>query len=84
MSCAARVAFLAWSGSSSGAFQNAMMQSPIYLSMVPCASVMISLIGEVKLFIRCVSSCGVSPSDIVVKPRMSQNITVSVLASPPR
>ena len=32
---AARTAFLAWSGSSSGAFQNAMMQSPMYLSIVP-------------------------------------------------
>jgi hypothetical protein len=45
---AAAQASSAWSGSSSGAFQNAMMQSPMYLSIVPRRAIMISLIGVSK------------------------------------
>ena len=45
MANAERTPFIACSGSSSGAFQNAMMQSPIYLSIVPLRSRMTLVIG---------------------------------------
>ena len=83
MSWAAATAFLAWSGSSSGAFQNAMMQSPIYLSIVPLCSVMISVIGDRNSLMKCVSVWASMPSDEVVKPRMSQNMIVMTRISPP-
>ena len=71
--------------SSSGAFQNAIMQSPIYLSIVPLHS-KTSLVRLVsKILIISVSFSGVSfrASDIVVKPLTSQNMIVIFLLSPP-
>ena len=44
---AASQAFASWAGSSSGAFQNAMMASPMYLSIVPLRSTM-ALVSGVK------------------------------------
>ena len=49
----------AWSASSSGAFQNAMIASPMYLSMVPRSSRMMSVIGVRKRLMKRVSSCGI-------------------------
>ena len=66
-------------GRSTGAPQNAMTQSPMYLSMVPRLERMMSVS---RLNTEFSSSCnwvGSIFSDILVKPRMSQNITVSSL-----
>ena len=46
--------------SSSGAFQNAMMASPMYLSIVPLRSMMALVNGVRKLFISLVRPCGSS------------------------
>ena len=67
-----------------GAFQNAMMQSPIYLSMVPVVEEDDGHRGEEAIdepgqTLRVVFS----PSAIVVKPRISQNLKVIPRASPP-
>ena len=45
MRSAASQAFASWSASSSGAFQNAMMASPMYLSIVPLRSTMAFVSG---------------------------------------
>ncbi len=67
-----------------GAFQKAMMQSPIYLSSVPRCSLMITFVSGVRVeLIRCVSSWGFSFSAILVKSRISENITDSTRSSPP-
>ena len=84
MASAERQAFLACSGSSKGAFQNAMMQSPIYLSMVPLPSRMMSVIGVRNLLMNRVSSSASNFSEIVVKSRISQNSIVMGFISPPR
>ena len=56
--------------SSSGAFQNAMMQSPMYLSMVPLRSRIRSDIGVRKRLIRLVSPWGapLNSSEMPVNP----------------
>ena len=69
--------------SSSGAFQNAMMASPMYLSMVPRLRRMMSVSGVSSLLMKCVSSAAVRPSEIAVKSRTSQNISDSSRTSPP-
>ena len=71
----------AWRGSSIGAFQNAMMQSPMYLSIVPWRSMISLVIGERKpRLIRRLSPCGfdLKLSEIEVKPRMSENMIESI------
>ena len=78
-----RAAFAAWFGSSSGAFQNAMMASPMYLSIVPRFSRMISDNGVSRLLMKLVSSCAFMRSEIEVKLRTSQNSSVSSRTSPP-
>ena len=57
-----------------------MMQSPMYLSIVPFRSVMISVIGDRKLFMKWVRLSASSFSDRLVKPRMSQNMIVMIRA----
>ena len=84
ISSVARQASLAWSGSSSGAFQNAMMELPIYLSMVPSFSITASVIGVRKSLSRAVSAVASIRSEMVVKSRMSQNMMVRSRTSPPR
>ena len=79
----ARHARRAWSGWESGAFQNAMIASPMYLSIVAPLSIRTRVIGVRKSLSRAVRETGSSPSDSVVKPRMSQNRTVSSRSSPP-
>ena len=44
--------------SSSGAFQNAMIASPIYLSMVPLRAMIALVSGVRKRFISAVRPCG--------------------------
>ena len=73
----------AWSSSSSGAFQNAMMASPMYLSMVPRLVRMISDSGVSRLLMKVVSSCAVIVSEIEVKLRTSQKSSVSSRTAPP-
>jgi hypothetical protein len=82
---AASQAFASWAASSSGAFQNAMMASPMYLSIVPLRSTMALVSGVNSRFIRCVRPCGSSLycSAMVVKPRTSENSTVMTRSSPP-
>ena len=60
MSSAASQALSSWVGSSSGAFQNAMIASPMYLSIVPLRSMMALVSGVRKLFISAVRPCGSS------------------------
>ena len=60
MPSAASTAWLAWSGSSSGAFQNAIRQSPIYLSIVPPCASTISDSGVSSRLISVVSRSGSS------------------------
>ena len=69
--------------SSSGAFQNAMIASPMYLSTVPSSPRMMSVIGDRYSLRKVDSSTAVNPSDSVVNERMSQNITVRSRFSPP-
>ena len=72
--------------SSDGAFQKAIMQSPMYLSIVPCLF-RISLDNTVnKLFIRSVNPSGSDLyfSEIEVNPLMSENKKVISFLSPPR
>src|SRR5215204_1551820 len=78
-------AFASCAASSSGAFQNAMMASPMYLSIVPLRSTMALVSGVNSRFIRWVRPCGSSLycSEIVVKPRTSENSTVMTRSSPP-
>ena len=85
MPSAARQACAACSASSSGAFQNAMMQSPMYLSIVPLHPSTTSVIGVSSRLTRAVRPCGSALycSEIVVKPRTSQNMMVMVRCSPP-
>src|SRR6516162_679811 len=52
ISSAASQAFASCSSSSTGAFQNAMMASPMYLSMVPLRSMMALVNGVRNRFIR--------------------------------
>ena len=47
-------AFFLWSSTSNGAFQKAMMQSPMYLSMVPSLAMMTSVMGVKKRFMSLV------------------------------
>lgn len=82
LGCPNRV--LACSGSTSGVFQNAMMQLPMYLSILPFCSVMISVIGDRKLFMNFVNVLASMPSARLVNPRMSQNMMVIVRVSPSR
>ena len=61
-----------------------MIQSPIYLSIVPL-TLIISLVRGVKnLFINFVKPCGsdLKDSEIVVNPLTSQNKNVIFLVSP--
>ena len=76
-------ASVTWVGTSTGAFQNAIMQSPMYLSMVPIRSIITCVIGVRNLFISCVRPSGSYSSDIEVKPRTSQNIIEISFISPP-
>ena len=59
-----------------------MMASPMYLSMVPRFLWMTRVIGVSRAFINCVSCFGSMPSEIVVKPRTSENSTVISRFSP--
>ena len=83
-SIAASSAWRACSGSSSGAPQNAMIASPMYLSMVPRCFWITLVSGVRKLFMSSDSSCGLSLncSEMVVKPRTSENSTVISLDLP--
>ncbi len=85
MSSAASIARPAWSGMSSGAFQNAMTASPMYLSIVPVCDRITSVSGVKRRLIRSVNPCGLflNRSEIAVKPRTSQNRMVISLVSPP-
>ena len=60
MPSAASTAWRAWSASSSGAFQKAMIASPIYLSMVPPADEHDADSGLSSRFISAVSRSGSS------------------------
>ena len=82
---AASIALTLWFGSSAGAFQNAIIQSPIYLSIVP-SLFKISFDRTVsKLLIKSVKASGSSLyfSEIEVKPLMSENKNVISFRSPP-
>ena len=65
-----------------GAPQNAMMASPMYLSMVPSEARRMSVIGVRKPLSSAVSSVGFIFSDIEVKPRMSEKRIVALRRSP--
>ena len=54
-----------------------MIASPMYLSSVPRSARIASVIAEKKRLISRRSSCGGSASEMRVKLRMSQNITLS-------
>ena len=74
-----------WLSCEAGAFQKAIMQSPMYLSMVPSHS-KISLERVVnKRLIKSVRASGscLYCSEILVKPRISENSIVISLRSPP-
>ena len=63
-----------------------MMQSPMYLSIVPRRARISRVIGDRKpRLISRLRPCGLAlnVSEIVVKPRMSENISVSMRVSPP-
>ena len=82
---AAATARAGWSGQGSGAFQKAITQSPIYLSMVPASARMAPESGSSSRLTSAVSRSGQSfrRSDRLVKPRTSQNRTVRLRLSPP-
>ena len=79
---AAATASCGWRGFGSGAPQNAMIASPMYLSIVPRLSWMTAVIGVRYAFISADSSRGGSRSDSVVKSRTSEKSTVSSRLSP--
>ena len=60
-----------------------MMASPMYLSSEPRCSNTLAVITVKYSFISFTSSSGAIASDSVVKPRMSENSTVSSRFSPP-
>ena len=60
-----------------------MIASPMYLSSEPRCSNTLSVITVKYSFISFTSSSGAIASDSVVKPRMSENSTVSSRFSPP-
>ena len=70
-------------GLSIGAFQKAMIASPMYLSMVPRCLRIISVIGVRYSLIKLVSSVADILSEICVKPLISENIMVISFVSPP-
>ena len=82
---AASQACTSWAGSSSGAFQNAMMASPMYLSMVPCVD---DGVGQRRQ--EAGSSGSLGPGGFLVdlcdsgEPRTSLNRMVITRSSPPR
>src|SRR5260370_17520106 len=78
MSSAASQALSWCSLSSSGAFQNAMMASPIYLSIVPLRARIALVRGVRNRFISFVNPCGscLKDSEMVVKPLTSENMMV--------
>ena len=80
---AARHARAAWPSTSTGAFQNAMMESPIYLSMVPSSCWISFDSGASSVLMKPTSSVAFSASEIGVKLLTSMNITVMSRASPP-
>src|SRR5207344_1653872 len=85
ISSAASQALISWLASFSGAFQNAITASPMYLSMVPLCSMMALVSGVRKLFINDVRPCGSSlySSDMVVNPRTSLKRMLISRSSPP-
>ena len=83
MESAVSHASAAWRSTSSGAFQNAMIASPMYLSIVPRWLRIRSVIGVRNRFMNRVRPCGSNCSDMRVKPRTSVNITVISRISPP-
>ena len=81
MASAAATARAAWLLLRRGAPQKAMTQSPMYLSMVPSCSRM-TCVRRVKMRLSRACNCsGAIVSDRLVKPRMSQNMTVISRAS---
>ena len=70
-------------GSSRGAFQNAIIQSPIYLSMVPFLARIMSVRGVKSLLISTVSPSASNNSEILVNPLTSQNKSVISRFAPP-
>ena len=77
MPSAAFTASVACADSDTGAPQKAITQSPMYLSMVPRCWRM-TCVSRVKISLSKACSCtGSMRSDMAVKPRMSQNMTVS-------
>ena len=79
---AASVACTVWSGSESGAPQKDMIASPMYLSIVPRACWITSVIAVRYAFIMSLSPSGVRPSEIEVKSRTSEKSTVITRLSP--
>ena len=77
MASAASTARRAWSGMATGAPQKAMTQSPMYLSMVPWCARMTCVSRVSTSFSSACKASGSRVSDKVVKPRRSQNMTVS-------
>ncbi len=61
-----------------------MIESPIYLSIVPPFSITASDIGVRKSLSRVVRASASILSEMVVKSRMSQNMMVRSRTSPPR
>ena len=53
------------------------MASPMYLSSVPRCSAITAVMAEKNRFTSSRSACGDSDSEICVKLRMSQNMTLS-------
>ncbi len=82
MKSAASTPCMACSASESGAPQNDMIASPMYLSMVPRFSWMTSVIAVRYAFIMSLRPSGVSPSEIEVKSRTSEKSTVMSRLSP--
>ena len=82
-SSAERQAQRAWSSRSTGAPQNAMIESPMYLSSVPLFSWIAPDMAEKYSYSRPSSSSGSRFSDIPVKFSMSEKKIVTVLFSPP-
>ncbi len=83
MASAARSAARTWSGTSTGAFQNAIMPSPMNLSSVPPVSSTCCVSGVWTEFRKPTTSSAESRSEREVKPRMSENSTVRMRVSPP-
>ncbi|MCY1238944.1 hypothetical protein D9M72_517050 [compost metagenome] len=84
MPSAARSAFCGWLTTSTGAFQKAMMESPMNLSSVPSLASTWRLSASSSVLRKATTSVGVMRSLISVKLRTSTNITVSSRSSPPR